>query len=552
MFYLYIHMSTLHKLKKINKCRIPPGEPEPPLPKPPENISSLLADYIIVGTGTAGSVLARKLTDNGTNSVIALEAGADADHDEPIVDSAESFELHHHYHAEYFYDGESRPQEDVDERTFDYTGGRLLGGSSSINGEQYVRGTNETYARWEEITKDPDWGPENVTKIYTEMENYNGKTNKTNTRGKDGLVDIRQAPTDATTVAEKLVHAITKTTGYNEILDYNNPKTPIGPFTQWQLYQHPDGTRVSGSIAYLDDIIEVDSSKNFALGTNGRKLKILLNSTAINIIWDNKKAIGITYLQNGTMHEVFARKKVIISAGIRTPQFLLQNGVGPKDDLEKLGITSVIDSGFVGTGLINHTIIPATMTTNPNDGTNTDPNALYTGGAFLPLHFGTSRSVQLIGMMFEPGILSIIVSPLNPESRGVISLVGADPLKPVSVDFKYLSETSDVETYKFFLRQLAIIAENFNDPHYKLISPTADVLASDELLEQYIKANLDQTHHWVGTCRMGLVTDSTGHVIGAENLIIADNTICPTINDGNTSSTALLIGNIIANKLLYF
>lgn len=142
-----------------------------------------------------------------------------------------------------------RTQEGVDERAFEWTTGRLSGGGSSINGEQYVRPTIAVLKEWEKLLGSM-WSPEQAILKFKELENYNGKTHSPEIHGFNGRIDIRQTPKNPPNVTKKLVSAIEQATDLPKILDYKDPRTPIGPFNRWQLYQKPNGNRESSSTAF--------------------------------------------------------------------------------------------------------------------------------------------------------------------------------------------------------------------------------------------------------------------------------------------------------------
>ena len=156
----------------------------------------------------------------------------------------------------------------------------------------------------------PTWSPQAVIDRFKKIEDYNGETDNPEARGFNGRVDVRQAPVPPTDMAKKLALAIEQATGFEQILDYNNPDMPIGPFTQNQYTQDPNGTRESASTAYLSPDI-VDSE---GFGVNGRKLRVLTKATVLKINFCRKTARGVSYLKDGEVHEACASKKVILSA----------------------------------------------------------------------------------------------------------------------------------------------------------------------------------------------------------------------------------------------
>ncbi|MBA9086608.1 choline dehydrogenase [Fontibacillus solani] len=518
----------------------------------------LLFDYIVVGSGPAGAVIAKTLTDDKKTSVLLIEAGENRDQDQPIMDSTFAPELEESFFPNYFWQGEGVPQENLDDRSFEWTTGRLLGGGSSINGEQYVRPTSAVFKEWEQLLG-PMWSPDKAIRRFKRLENYNGDTNNTAARGFHGRIDIRQAPEAPTALAEKLTLAIEQATGFSPILDYNDPDTPIGPFTRWQLYQKPNGQRESSSTAFLSSDIMTPTGQ----GKNGRKLTVYFKTTALRVLFHRKRAIGVEVLKEGKRIRAYSHKKIIISAGINSAQLLMLSGIGPAKTLKASGIPVIHHNPNVGQRLTNHTLNFAMFSTNPDDPPlpADDPNALYTGGAFLPDPTGDNpdrRAVQLIGIGSN-GQLTIAILYLQPQSRGSITIQNNDPLTIVLGDEGFLSDPSDMEAvkniYKIYIRNIASELAQI-DPSIRLVSPTLDIIEDDSKLEQFIKENFDHNHHQQSSLRMapinqGGVVDRFGRVHGVKDLIVADASIIPFTVDGNTSSAAFLIGYTIASQLRY-
>ena len=394
-----------------------------------------MADFVIVGVGASGALIARKLTDDFRTSVIALEAGGNHDEDEPIKNSAFAPSLEASYPAEYFWLNATAVQACANGQSINWLSGRLLGGGSSINGEQYVRNSTPNFQEWEKLVG-PEWGPQSALDHYKALENYNGCQKKcTDDRfspstfephGTHGLLNIRQVPETPSQAAIKLAKAIECSTGFKKIKDYNSPCSEIGSFTQWQLFQNPDGTRASSSVCFLDKSVVTKKGH----GVNGRKLKILTKATALRIIWQQNKAVGVEYLHEGYYKKVFAKKKVVLCAGNLNSHLLMNSGVGSAEELKKLGIPVVYDNPNVGRHYRNHHILTFLFSMNSCDADefqNGDPNAIYTGGAFLPNAQGPydRRQFELVGVpVLSDG------SALFSESR--IGYVGKNALKESS------------------------------------------------------------------------------------------------------------------------
>ncbi|PTM57504.1 GMC family oxidoreductase [Desmospora activa] len=523
----------------------------------PTNDQKQYFDYIVIGTGPAGAVIAKTLSNDKKTSVLVLEAGDNNDRDRPIKDSTFAPELEENFFPQYFWQGEGTPQEGVDDRSFEWTTGRLSGGGTSINGEQYVRPTAAVFREWERLLG-PQWSPRQALRRFKELEKYNGKTNNPAVHGYRGRIDVRQAPVNPTIMAKKLVLAMKRATGFPEILDYNDPRTPLGPFTRWQLTQKPNGRRESASTAFLSaDMITPDGR-----GVNGRKLRVYYRTTALRVLFSDKRAVGVEYLRQGKCFSTYARKKVIISAGINSAQLLMLSGIGPAAQLKKAGIPVLFNNPNVGKHLRNHTLNTAVFTTNRNDPPlpPNDPNALYTGGAFLPDPTPGShprrRAVQLIGIGSN-GTLTIAILYLRPKSRGSIVIQNNDPLKIVLADEGFLANPADLKAvkniYKTYIKEIATQLAQI-DPAYQLISPSPEMIDDDAQLEEYIKEDFDHNHHQQSALRMaplkkGGVVDRQGRVHGVKNLIVADDSLVPFTVDGNTSAPAYLIGLTIARQL---
>jgi choline dehydrogenase len=558
----------------------------------------LTSDYVVVGVGLAGSVMVGKLSGDLETSVIGIEAGNNNIYDEPIKNSVFAgveYGLPNNYFPEYFYQQRpvpngslSGPQPEYPKNTptataincslipinqtvdtvGDYTTGRILGGGSSINGEQYVRGTSSLYQEWAAIGG-PQWSPQNATNGFVALENYHGLTSDREVHGYDGPVSIRQAPVEATDMSKKFVQAVTQATGLPQIPDddYNNPATPLGPFNRWELFQKPSGERESAATAFLGP--KVINSKG--RGIKGRRILLLLKTLSNKLIWDSKTspptAKGIRVISNGRSIDVYARKRVILCQGIHSAELLQRSGVGPKDLLTCLGIPVIYDNPNVGRNFTNQILVPVVFNANPND-IGLPPNdlaALYTGGAFLPPLLPDDnpnlRGYQLIGAWIpassaNPNQFSILLSYLQPKSRGVLRIQSTDPTAVSLVDNNYLGDPRDMEAFvaafQVYVKNIAIALASI-DPTYVLVAPTMDQINDTTQLQQYIIANFNHTHHWMMSNRMGQthsVVDGFGNVLGVNNLTIVDNSSSPHISDGNTAAPVFLMAYTIANHLL--
>lgn len=525
-------------------------------------------DYIVVGTGPAGSVITKKLSDNYKNTVLTLEAGGNDSADQLVRDSrfAVPILLFENYAPQFYIPGHGVPQENAAGRTFPWTGGRLLGGGSSVNNQQYVRPSAAVMRKWQELLG-PMWSPQEETRRFKELENYSGWTSNQEARGYHGRLNIRQIQVNPTEVTKKFTAAISQATGLPEILDYNDPNTPIGPFARYQLYQLPDGTRASADSAFLSsDIMTWDGQ-----GVGARRLQVSFHSTVTRILFQGNRAAGVEIIKNGRCYRAYARKKVILSAGISSVPILMRSGIGDASTLQQHHIPVIADNPNVGKHYADHPAVTAMFTINPKDRVSpeNDPDSLYAGGAFLPDPAPGAdlnrRGIQLFsqaqpltGKKEADHTMTVGAILLQPKSRGEAVIQDKDPLKITLGNQGYLTDPADLETfmytYKVYIKgiaeQLAAI-----DPAYQLVSPPLDVINDDAKLAQFIKDNMAHGFHPQSMNRMDPdpakgVVDARGHVHGVENLVIADDTIIPFTVDGNTSAPSFLIGAAIAEQIV--
>lgn len=507
------------------------------------------ADYVIVGMGTAGSVMAKELTEDGCTSVIGLQNGEDLT-GEPVIKFSRFalFTVLDGLIGPPFYiNGTSTPQRNADGRELLWVLAHPEGGASSVNVGVWCRGTNQVYAEWEKLNG-PEWSVERIIETYKKLENYYGNTLNPDARGYEGPVDIRQVP-NPNVVSSKFTNAITEALGTPYVVDYNDPKTPIGASTQVQYTQ-------KGCNGYL----RVSSATVLKETRKKRNLEIKFNSTALRIIWRGKKAVGVEYLQKGELKTVYAKKGVICCAGLYSSPFLMHSGIGPKGMLEDLGIEVKYNNPNVGRNLIDQWMVTMIFATNPKDTSLKNNNSVYTQLSHFsqPNVKNAKRAFRLDIINPIPGLAIGLFDLLHPKSRGKITIDSPSPLDPPVIDFEVFSNDEDMNLYiQGFRQYIAKINETLRkqDPRYALLLPDSDTINDTEALKEYIRANVRSNQSFQSHCQMaprskGGVVNSRGRVYGTDNLYVADDSIVPLNGmDGTTMATAYLVAANIARML---
>ncbi|WP_176482859.1 GMC family oxidoreductase N-terminal domain-containing protein [Sphingobium sp. D43FB] len=527
-------------------------------------------DYIVVGSGSGGGVVASRLSEDPANSVLVLEAGG----------SDWNFVFHmgigfyRNRPANLNWGFKSQPEPHLDNRSIDLPQGRLLGGSSSINGKVYSRGNPIDYDEWRQMGCE-GWSYEEVLPYFKRAEGSWRPSSRYH--GVDGpLKTTPVAPRGMLT--EPLVEAA-RSLGYPIVNDLDaEPFEGISPGSDITVDKH--GRRSSTARTYLRPAMHRSN------------LKIELHAKATRILVEDGKAVGIEFMQRGKLRQVQARKEIILSAGVyNTPRLLLLSGIGNADDLAPLGIVPIVNLPGVGTNIADHA---ATMMENLTKEAVTPLGqlridkvvanflqwAVLGKGPFATQPLSAQGliktqpwldrpDVQVFfnplrrdAQIYVPGItrrqehrIEAGVVLLRPHSRGTLKLASANPAEPPKIQLNLLSDQRDIDTFIRALRQVRKIYEA--EPLSSLIKEEMSpglIVQSDEELTAYLRRALYTVRHPVGSCRMGndemSVVDSQLRVRGIAGLRIADASIMPAIPGGNTNAPAIMIGEKAADMIL--
>jgi len=522
-------------------------------------------DYIIVGAGSAGAALANRLTEQPGNRVLLLEAGK-AGH--PMSRLPVSFGLfidHPGVNWRYFSD----PEEGTGNREIPVPRGKLLGGSSTINGLVYVRGQPLDYDTWGQLGN-RGWSWDDVEPVFRRMEDY--RDSDDGTRGRGGPLGVSEVA-DENPLYDALFDAA-ETLGIRRSADYNGrDQAGIGK-TQATIQ---DGRRMSTAHCYLNPAMKRSN------------LNVVTEALTERLILDGTRCTGVAYSRGDRRIEAQAAREVILCAGaIGSPQILELSGIGNSDLLRASGVQVRHDLPAVGENLREHMMArvqwriaaPGVSYNERARGLNlVGQVAKYVTarGGFLSLPsapmvaFVKSRpELETPDLQFHivpyavkdpkrrklhkfPG-MTIACYQLRPESLGSIHLRSKDPRAQPAIRFNFLDDQIDrdamIEGFKIARRIVAASPmDKFRGTEH---SPGADV-DSDDAIENWIRQNSETSYHPIGTCRMGpgpnAVVDDKLKVHGLDGLRIADASIFPTMPSGNTNAPAIMVGEKCADLI---
>lgn len=524
-------------------------------------------DYIVVGAGSAGAVVANRLSADARNSVLLLEAGP-ASH--PWARIPIGFaKLINNPAANWLYSSE--PEANTNGRKIPVPRGKMLGGSSSINGLAFVRGQAQDFDSWAQMGNQ-GWSYEDVLPFFKRMESYGDGDDAF--RGREGPLRVTN-PQPRDPLYAALIKAAGEV-GISHNPDYNGARQDGIAMSQATI---ASGRRMSTARCYLDPIRK---RKNLHIETGALTEALVL---------DGKRCIGVRYSVGAIKHEARASREIVVSAGsINSPQLLELSGIGQPERLRNLGIEVRHALAGVGENLRDH-YAPRTRWAVGAKGVTFNDRARGLGlvgqalryaisgqgllgmvaapiRAFVRSREGLDAPDVLLGwvpMLTEQGPkgpklsrqsgVTCYAHPMRPESKGHIHVVSADPRRPPAINFNFLSSPIDAEITARAVRIARAIMTAPAMAHLRMteIAPGASQTTDDEILD-WVKQAAETTYHPVGTCKMGsdamAVVDARLRVHGIEGLLIADASIMPTLTSGNTNAPSIMIGEKAADMVL--
>jgi choline dehydrogenase len=516
-------------------------------------------DYIIVGAGSAGCVLASRLTEDPHARVLLLEAGGAAAAREVRIPAAFS----RLYKTSLDWNYSTEPESCLNHRKLYWPRGKMIGGSSSMNAMIYIRGNPIDYDDWESQGNE-GWAFRDVLPYFIKSERQGcGASEYHGTNGPLYVADLRYVNplTRAFLAAAEELNIAANP-------DFNGERQDGAGL--YQVTQR-NGQRHSAADAYLKPALSREN------------LTVVTHSQATRILVEKEHAVGIEYVREGIAETARARREVILAGGtVNSPQLLLLSGIGPADEIRRGGIRVIHDLPGVGKNLQDHLMVSVGyLCTKPVSLANADSLGNY-------LRYLVFKSGPLVSNVAEAGIfrrtraglrepdLQLLFGPayyvnhglnprkdhcfgfgptlLTPESRGSISLQSAKPLEPPAIRANYLSAPPDmaviVEGVKLS-RQLAS-TKAFARYRGDELHPGMEV-NSDEEICKFIRAEAQTLYHPVGTCKMGVdamaVVDARLRVRGIDGLRVVDASVMPRIPAGNTNAPAIMIAEKAADMI---
>ncbi|KAB2771100.1 choline dehydrogenase [Brucella anthropi] len=524
------------------------------------------ADFVIIGSGSAGSAMAYRLSEDGRYSVIVIEYGVPDVGPLIQMPAALSFPMNM---ETYDWGFSTEPEPHIGGRSLVTPRGKVLGGSSSINGMVYVRGHARDYDHWSESGA-RGWAYADVLPYFKRMENSSG--GQEGWRGINGPLYIQRGKRD-----NPLFHAFVEAgheAGFEVTEDYNGEKQEgFGPMEQ----TIHNGRRWSAANAYLKPALKRPNVK-------------LVKGLARKIVLEGKRAVGVEIEAGRSFSTIRARREVIIAASsINSPKLLMLSGIGPAAQLKEHGIEVVADRPGVGQNLQDHLEVyiqqectqPITLYSKLNLFSKAKIGAewlFFKTGDGATNHFESAAFLRSKAGVEYPDIqyhflpvairydgkaaaqshgFQAHVGPMRSKSRGSVTLRSANPREKPVIKFNYMSHEDDWADFRHCVR---LTREIFGQAAFDAyrgaeIQPGAHVQSDDEI-DNFIREHVESAFHPCGTCKMGAVDDPMAvvdaecRVIGVEGLRVADSSIFPRITNGNLNGPSIMVGEKASDHIL--